>query len=156
MIDLREEFNKLLDFDREYNYIIVRHNTSTKCNCWRKESNTADPTCSNCEGGGWVFNEWVEKCKLFYATTFRPVAHLHDFYFGKTYTQNFTVYMKANERNCSILEGDLIFDIRSTVNGRVKNPVIRERKWVVVDAYNLQTEDNKTDFVKIHAKPLQV
>jgi hypothetical protein len=156
MINLKKEFDKILDIDKEYNYVIVRHNTTTKCNCWRKESNTADPICPNCEGGGWIFNEWLEKCKLFYATTFRPVAHLHDFYYGKTYTQNFTIYLKANRKTMSIQEGDLVFDIDVTADGRVIDPIIRLRKWLVVDAYNLQTENGKTDFVKIHAKPLTV
>jgi hypothetical protein len=156
MINLKKEFDKILDIDKEYNYVIVRHNTPTKCNCWRKESNTADPICPNCEGGGWIFNEWLEKCKLFYATTFRPVAHLHDFYYGKTYTQNFTIYLKANRKTMSIQEGDLVFDIDVTADGRVIDPIIRLRKWLVVDAYNLQTENSKTDFVKIHAKPLTV
>jgi hypothetical protein len=156
MIDLRKEFNKILDFDHEYNYIIVRHNSDIRCNCWRQQSLTADPVCPNCEGGGWIFNEWIEKCKLFYATTFRPVAHLHDFYFGKTYTQNFTVYLKATERNRKIHEGDLLFDVESTTSGKIIDPIIRRRKWQVVDPYDLQMEYNKTDFVKIHAKPLQV
>src|SRR6185369_11350069 len=135
MVDLRKEFNKILDIDKQYNYIIVRHNTNIKCDCWRKASDTADPNCHNCEGGGWIFNEWIEKCKLFYATTFRPVAHLHDFYFGKTYTQNFTVYMKATKKNRSIKEGDLLFDIESTWEGRPISPIRRKRKWIVVDPY---------------------
>lgn len=156
MIDLRKEFNKIIDFDNEFNYIIVRHNTDVKCTCWRKQSNTADPLCPNCEGGGWIFNEWIEKCKLFYATTFRPVAHLHDFYLGKTYTQNFTVYMKSSQRNMSITEGDLLFDVECLVDGQIINPIKRRRKWIVVDPYDLQTDFNKTDFVKIHAKPLMV
>ena len=156
MIDLGKEFNKILDLDKEYNFIIVRHNTNTKCSCWRKESNTADPECPNCEGGGWIFDEWIEKCKLFYATTFRPVAHLHDFYYGKTYTQNFTVYLKGSIRSRSIREGDLLYDLECTIDGRLMNPVVRRRKWLVVDPYSLQTENNKTDFVKIHAKPLTV
>jgi hypothetical protein len=156
MIDLRKQFNRILDFDKEYNYVIVRRNTTTRCSCWRKESNTADPLCPNCEGGGWVFEEWVDKCRIFYATTFRPVAHLHDFYMGKTYTQNFTIYFKANVKNRMIREGDLVFDIMCTLDGKPITPVKRRRKWLIVDCYDLQTEDNKTDFVKIHAKPLQV
>lgn len=156
MIDLRREINKMLDIDKEYNYVIVRQNTSTKCICWREQSNTPDPNCPNCEGGGYIFEEYLEKCKLFYATTFRPVAHLHDFYPGRTYTQNFTIYFKATPKNRAIREGDLVYDIECTIDGKPYSPVKRKRKWLVVDAYELQTTNNKTDFVKILAKPLQV
>lgn len=156
MINLRKEFNKILDFDNEYNYVVLRHNTNDKCNCWRKESNTADPLCPNCEGGGWIFNEWVAKCKTFFATTMKPVSHLHDFDYGRTYSQNFTVYLKANDINRTLKEGDLLFHLESTLDGKIINPIIRKRKWLIVDCYDIQADNNKTDFVKLHAQPLTV
>ena len=139
-----------------FNFVIIRHLTDTKCNCWRTNSQTPDPQCPRCLGVGWIFVEWIQKCKLFYETNYRPVAHLHDFDYGKTYNNVATVYCKSDNKSRSIKMKDLLYTIVCNPDGKINYPIKRIQKWELSDYFDLQLDANKSEFIKFYAKPLTV
>jgi hypothetical protein len=153
-VNLYSEMRELLK--KHYNWLIVRHLTDTKCNCWRPEGGTPDPQCPRCQGMGWIFVEWIQKCKYFYETSYRPVAHEHDFDFGKTYNNVLTVYCFSDQKSRSIRAKDLVYTIRCKENGDIVYPIQRILKWESTDWFDLQLDGNKSEFIKFYAKPLTV
>jgi hypothetical protein len=153
MIDIKSEVSELIG--EKYDYVILRRNTDIKCSCWRKESNTPDPECPNCEGGGYVFNEYLTKCKMF-VTSSLSVAHQQDFDYGKSYSNTYSIYFIANELSNSIRLNDLVFEISVGINGVPMDPIKRTRKWIVIDSIPNRLDLGKLEFVKVFAKPLTV
>ena len=154
MINLKEEFKTLIkDFN---NYIIIRSLTDKRCICWRPESNTPDTECPNCQGQGWLYEEWIQKCKFFFVTHYKPVAHLHNFDYGMVYTNLLGVYLEAKPKARQIKMGDYIFEVGCYQNGRIINPIKRVRKWQITDYFDMQLDQNKTEFIKLYATPMVV
>lgn len=151
MINLRQELKNLIgDY---YDYIIVRHLTSNKCTCWRKESNTPDPTCNNCDGLGWLFEEYVQKCKLFLIDS-QIVSHSQDFDIGKTYSNILSGYIPFSERTREIKINDIVFTLATKGEGQLLKPIRRTRKWQITDVPPMNLDNGKLEFIKILAKPL--
>ena len=150
MINLNKEIEEL--FLEEYTYIIVRNLTDKKCQCWRDGSNTPDPSCHICEGLGYVYNEWIQKCLIFF-TTIDAVSHMQDFDYGKTYNNIMISYLPITLNTKRVKLNDIIYEIEYD-----KNPskIKRKRKWQVVDLFDFKIENNKSQFIKILSKPLPV
>jgi len=153
MINLREELKNIIrDY---YDYVIVRHLTDIKCFCWRKESNTPDPSCNNCDGSGWIFTEFVQKCKLFLIDS-QIVSHSQDFDYGRSYSNAITAYLPYNENTNKISINDFIFTLATKGEGQLVKPLRRTRKWQITDRPPMNLDFGKSEFIKILAKPLNV
>lgn len=168
-INLRKELKAIFDEDKEFDRVVVRHLTDTKCICLEQPPmiydskacvdipnpnyrTTADPNCSNCEGSGWVFKEYLLKCKYFYPP-FR-ISHNQDFEYGITLSNSVTFYFYPSEEAQNIRPDDMIFLIDFHTNGRIKLPITRRQKWAIIDKYNLHLDHNKFEVIKIFAKPV--
>lgn len=151
MINLREELKNIIgDY---FDYIIVRRLTEVKCSCWRKESNTPDPKCNNCEGIGWVYKEFVQKCKLFLIDS-QIVSHSQDYDYGRSYSNALTGYLPYNEKTREIKVNDIVFTLATKGEGQLIKPLRRLRKWQITDMPPLNLDHGKLEFIKILAKPL--
>jgi hypothetical protein len=150
MINLQKEMSILLK--EIWNTVIVRIMTDTKCFCWRIRSNTADPECPNCEGSGYIFNEHISKCKLFYAPA-NSVAHAQDFDYGISYSNTNVLYFEVSDISENIRINDEVFEVKTHTNGTLYDPIIRTKKWTVIDPYKFSLDTGKREFVKVFAKP---
>ena len=112
---------------------------------------TADPNCPNCEGAGWIFEEYLFKCKYFFPP-FR-IAHSQDFQYGITSSNIITLYVYPEKNVEKIRIDDKIYLIDFHKDGRIKLPLVRRQKWDVIDRYHIRLDSNKLEFVKIFAKP---
>lgn len=153
MIDLRKEMDILLG--NRWDSMIIRVMTNTKCFCWRKRSQTADPECPNCEGSGYVFNEHLSKCKAFHAPSF-SISHAQDFDYGESYSNTYVLYFEVDAVSESINIGDEVYEIKVNTDGSIADPIKRIRKWKVIDPYNLNLDNGKLEFIKVFAKPMVV
>lgn len=154
MINLQKEFKKIIG---EYNdNIIIRHLTDIKCPCVSIRGKAAgpDPSCRNCDGAGFVFNEFLIKCKTYY--TPRTVAHAQDAMFGQTYKNLLTVYVEAIDLFDQICIDDFIYQIKQNIDGSIQEPIVKTRKWTINDVYDMRMDDSKLEFIKIFAKPVIV
>lgn len=149
-INLNREMKSLLD--KEYTHVIVRHYTNVKCNCWREESNTPDPQCLRCKGEGWLFLEFMEKGQSYFISMGGRVAHYQDFEYGLSYSNAMTLYLPSNMKTQLIKLDDHIFEVADAKS----KPVVRTRKWVVTDVFPMRIESDKSQFLKILAKPVVV
>ena len=150
MINLRQELKTLIgDY---FDYIIVRHLTPNKCSCWRAESNTPDPRCNNCDGLGWLFEEYVQKCKLFLIDS-QVVSHAQDFDYGRSYSNSLTGYLPYNEKTSNIKINDIIYTLATKGEGQLLRPLRRTRKWQVTDLPPMNLDNGKLEFIKVLAKP---
>lgn len=150
MIDLNKEIKIILK--EHYDYIILRHLTTTKCNCWRV-GNTPNPQCTRCEGLGWLFTESIQKCKLFLIDS-QVVSHTQDFDYGKSYSNSMTIYFPINNKTRQIKENDLLFSPKVKDSGELITPLIRTRKWIVTDNIEFKCCNGKPEFIKVLAKPV--
>lgn len=168
MINLNRELVKILDKDKEYNNVLYRHYSSIKCQCMMQNTliyddiakanvanpsyrTVADPECPNCEGSGWVFEEFLFRCIYFYPG-FR-YAHYEDIQMAMTAENMLTMYLKVDENWQKIKPNDTFYNIRADKYGKVELPIVRYRKWVVTDAFDMRLDSNKIEFMKIFAKP---
>jgi hypothetical protein len=150
MVNLKKEMEILLR--HTYDLFVVRHIGQTKCNCWRAPANVPDPECPNCEGMGWLWEEFLVKGKLFWIPAM--VAHGQDFTYGMSYSNLVTIYFKTDELSLDNLRiSDRIFLVRADEYGEVLEPIQRTRKWQVTDVYDFHEQDNKFEFFKVYAKP---
>jgi hypothetical protein len=137
MIDLTKEFNDLIANDHDI--ILIRHNTTTHCHCWRKETATPDPNCPNCLGGGFVFQEFIKNGKLFKGEGILEFCCPVD---------NETYYIRS---------GDLLFEIWVNPQGDFKkepklgDSILKKSRWKVVFVDAPQSESHKPNFLKINA-----
>jgi len=138
MIDLTEEFNSMIEEDHDI--ILIRHNTNIHCQCWRKETGTPDPECPNCLGGGFVFQEWIKKGKIF------------------KYGDEMTLYLIIDNDTYFIRSGDLLFEIWLDQKGNfLEEPklgdfILKKSRWLVISFVPLQSQKHKPHFIKITAK----
>lgn len=168
MISIRKELGNILDRDKENNNIVYRHYSNTKCSCTQQPPliydpvikgnianpnyrTIADPDCPNCEGAGWVFEEYLWRCIFFYPG-FR-FSHFEDVNFAITAENTLTVYMKAGPDWDKVKPNDVFFNIRADMDGNIKLPIEKYRKWLVIDAFDIRLDSNKVEFVKVFAKP---
>lgn len=171
MIDLKKELETILNIDLCHDQIILRNMTCIRCDCVCQQNmvydkkteayqpspayrDTPNPYCSNCEGSGWIFHEYLSPCKYFYTPAM--VAHNQDYYYGGTFSNIMTVYLPINEITDIINVNDLIFQLKSYEDGTLYNPIIRLRKWIITDKYNMHLDKNKLEFYKIYTKPMVV
>jgi hypothetical protein len=153
MINLRDELKNIIgDY---FDYILVRHILEIKCSCWRKESNTPDPECNNCEGLGWIFTEYVQKCKLFLIDS-QIVSHSQDYDYGRSYSNALTGYLPYNEKTRDIKVNDIVYTLATKGEGQLLKPLRRLRKWQITDIPPMNLDNGKLEFIKILAKPLVV
>jgi hypothetical protein len=151
MIDLAYELKEFLD-NEAWDHVIIRHLGPTKCFCRSKEADLAKPCCYNCEGTGYVFTEFIAKCKTFY--TPRMVAHMQMHEHGLSYKNILVLYMPATAENDRILINDRVFEIKTDLDGNIIDPIFREREWVINDIYDNNLDTGKREFFKLHAKPV--
>lgn len=167
-ISLRKELDIIFNKDNEYDRVVVRHLTDTRCGCMQLPKTiydvkskseipnphyrtTADPNCPNCEGAGWVFEEYLLKCKYFFPP-FR-VGHSQDFEYGITLSNITTFYFYPDHRAQNIRMDDIVFMIDFHTDGKVRLPITRRQKWHIIDKYPLRLDNNKYEAVKVFAKP---
>lgn len=149
MIDLNKELKELIN--KDYTNIIVRNLTDKKCSCWRDGSNTPDPSCHICEGLGYIYNEWIQKCLLFF-TAIDAVSHMQSFDYGKTYNNIMISYFPISNNTNKIKLNDILYEIDVTKINNFK----RKRKWEVIDHFIFKIDENKPQFIKVLSKPLSV
>jgi hypothetical protein len=138
MIDLTKEFNKFIG--KDHDIMLIRHNTTTHCHCWRKETATPDPNCPNCLGGGFVFQEWIKKGKTF-----------------KFDNDVMKFYCSIDSDTYYIRKGDLLFEIWVDEHGGfLKEPklgdnILKRNRWIVERVTPPQSMDHIPHFMKIEA-----
>ncbi len=154
MINLQHEFKELIG--KRKDYVIIRHLTNKKCPCTFKRGKCIlpDPRCPNCEGAGWVYKEFLTRCKSFY--TPRTIAHAQDSLFGVTYKNLLVVYLEATDLLDSIYLNDFLFQVAQDIDGNIIDPIKRTRKWIINDVYDMRMDDSQLEFIKIFAKPVIV
>lgn len=170
MIDIRKQFKNIIEKDAEYHNVIVRHMSDIKCMCVCQPpmiSNddgtadipnpsyrtVADPECSNCGGSGYIYEEFLHRVMVFYPG-FR-FAHYEDMSFALTEANVLTVYIKASEEALNAARvNDWIFFIAEDINGNILKPIVRIKKWIVIDVQQLRLDSNKLEYVKLYAKPV--
>lgn len=152
MIDLNKELKLILN--HHYNYVIVRILTNIKCSCWRV-GNTPDPKCPRCEGLGWIFKEFIEKCKIFMIDS-QVVSHMQDFEYGKTYSNTYTIYFPINDITRRIKESDMVYTIKVDNNGKIVTPIVKLKKFEITDMLEFQCCNSKPEFIKALTKPIPV
>jgi hypothetical protein len=108
--------------------------------------------CPNCEGAGYTFYEILPRCKTFY--TPRMVAHLQAHEHGMTYKNILVVYLPPSEEANKVRMNDRLFQIKTNLDGSIVNPIVRTREWVITDIYDMNLDNGKREFFKIHAKPI--
>jgi hypothetical protein len=168
MINFRKEFWKVINKDKEYNFILVRHMADQKCICLtqspmvynsEKKANepnpsfrtVADPDCPNCEGSGYPFEEFIFKCMYFYPG-FR-YSHFDDHTMAITSTNVLTIYIYPDENWKKVKVNDWCFNLTGNKETGLQLPIRRERKWVINDLYQIRLDSNKVEFLKVYAKP---
>lgn len=169
MINIRRQFKNILEKDAEYHHIIVRHLSNVKCHCLTQSpmimnsDNTAqipnptfrtvpDPECLNCGGSGYIFEEFLHKAMIFFPG-FR-FAHYEDTSFALTEENVLTVYLKATQEALVSTDiNDLILFIQEDINGNIIKPIVRTKKWIIVDKQPIRLDSNKLEYVKLYAKP---
>jgi hypothetical protein len=170
MINIRKEFKNIIEEDCEYHNIIVRHMSEIKCCCITQPPmipnkqgtstipnpayrNIADPECNNCGGSGYIYEEFLYKAMVFYPG-FR-FAHYEDTPFAFTEENVLTIYLKASIESLENTRvNDWIFFIEEDINGNIKKPIVRIKKWIIIDVQRLRLDSNKLEYVKLYAKPV--
>ena len=170
-IDLKAELEKILDVELTQDKIVIRKFTEQKCTCVQQQAmvyntkamsvipsaayrNTPNPYCHNCEGSGWIFKEHLTNCKYFYTPAM--VAHNQDYYYGGTFSNIMTIYLPIIPDNDAVHVSDIIYQLKSYPNGKLYNPIVRSRKWIITDKYDMHLDGNKLEFYKIYTKPVVV
>lgn len=170
-IDMRKELKHLVFDEKEKDILIFRHLTETKCQCVQQPETiycekirakvpnpnyrtVADPSCPNCEGHGWIFNEYLVDCKYNYTPTL--VAHDQDFNYGSTNSNTISIYLPFTDITKLVRSSDAVFMLQTDDSGKPISPFIRRRKWIITDVYELHADNNKLEFIKAFAKPAVV
>ena len=150
-INLRDELKTLLE--KYWDYVIVRHMTEQPCPCMtnRQASKIADPSCPNCEGSGYVFEEYFVKCKTFWSEGSN--SRLHNFNYGQGYGNSYRIYLEASERNLIFRKNDIVYTLETDIDGKVKDPFVRLEKWPIIDVDVLKLDSGKVEFIKFYLKP---
>lgn len=108
MIDLRKEFNQLLE---DYGYFILLQRTSRKirCRCFDELRLEGDSKCRLCMGKGWVSK--IERHKTRHDSAFPPTARtsltaIHPT--GPIWTDGKVFYFK---HDVDLKSGDMIYEV---------------------------------------------
>lgn len=169
MINIRKKLSSIIDSDKEWTNIIIRHLSNNKCACMTQppmifnasknfeEPNpnfrtVPDPECNICEGAGYIFEESLYKTMLFYPG-FR-YEHFEDMTMAFTEMNVLTVYIKGTEDMSKIYVNDIIFIPDSYPNGKLKQPILRTKKYIINDVAKLRLDHNKLEFIRVFAKPV--
>ena len=170
MINIRKEFKNIIEKNCEYHNIIIRHMSNSKCSCITQPPmipnkdgtstipnpsyrNVADPECINCGGSGYIYEEFLHKAMVFYPG-FR-FAHYEDMSFALTEENVLTVYIKATNDALNYTRvNDWIFFMAEDISGNILKPIVRTKKWIVIDVQQLRLDSNKLEYVKLYAKPV--
>jgi len=152
MINLNKELKIILK--KHYDYALVRILTNNKCSCWRV-GNTPDPKCPRCEGLGWLYREFIERCKIFMIDS-QVVSHMQDFEYGKTYSNTYTVYFPINDNTRNIKESDFLYTVKVDNTGKILNPIVRLKKFEITDILEFKCCGGKPEFIKALTKPVPV
>lgn len=172
-IDLRAELKTLLYKDKEYDLLACRHLISEKkCHICMSQPpmiydleakadkpnplyrTTPDPTCRNCEGSGYTFEEFLLKGKYFYPQY--RVEHEQDFNYATTGSNIFNLYILPTENALKIAVNDIMFLIKANTEGQIELPVTKIKKWRVVDSYQMRLDNNKLEYIKVYARLLVI
>lgn len=170
-INLKKELEVILGIDLEHDIVLLRHLTTTRCQCVGQQAmaynpkvmasvpseayrDVPNPYCNNCEGTGWVFTESISKCKYFYTPAM--VAHNQDYYYGGTFSNIMTIYLPITDKTAELNVNDLVYQLKAYKDGRLYNPLIRTRKWIITDKYDMHLDNNKLEFFKLYTKPAVV
>lgn len=169
MISVGREFEKTITEQGEWQYSIIRHMSDVKCVCItqppmvydsvRKAEipnpsfrTTPNPECSNCGGSGYIFEEFLHKALMFYPG-FR-FAHFEDMQVAITEENMLTVYLQATDDNLkNISINDWLFFLKSDVNGRLIQPLVRSKKWLINDIQPIKLDSNRLEYIKVYVKP---
>ena len=81
-------------------------------------------------------------------------AHYEDTSFALTEENVLTVYLKATQEALVSTDiNDLILFIQEDINGNIIKPIVRTKKWIIVDKQPIRLDSNKLEYVKLYAKP---
>jgi hypothetical protein len=168
MISVRKQFKKIIEVNKEWNSFIVRHLTDTDCVCTHQpptvmnvekgytEPNKLfrtipDPACNICGGAGYLFEEYLFK-GLFFYPSFR-IAHFEDMVYSSTEQNVLTVYVLPTQETDILRVNDWIFNIDCEIDGSLKHPITRRKKWIMNDKQPIRLDNNKLEYIKLFAKP---
>lgn len=170
MISIRKEFTNIIEKNAEYHFIIIRHMSDIKCPCLTQPPmidnddktakipnptyrNVANPECSTCGGSGYIYEEFLHKSMIFYPG-FR-FAHYEDMSFALTEENVLTVYIKATPDALNYARvNDWLFFMAEDIEGNIVKPIVRTKKWIVIDVQQLRLDSNRLEYVKLYAKPV--
>ena len=148
MIDLREELQVL--YKETFDMFVLRHLGNIRCKCIRN-NNTADPECPDCEGHGWIFEEFLIKGKIF-PSGFN--IHNYDADPGIINSDTNVIYIAVDTLLPEQLRSnDRIFKIRAHKNGDVITKIERMSRWVITQVDEFHEQHNKIEFYKVYIKP---
>jgi hypothetical protein len=65
-----------------------------------------------------------------------------------------TVYLQATDDNLkNISINDWLFFLKSDVNGRLIQPLVRSKKWLINDIQPIKLDSNRLEYIKVYVKP---
>lgn len=166
-INLRAEMLQLMGEENEQDTMLFRHLLDIKCPCQLQPPTiysdkikanipnpiyrtTADPACPNCEGLGWIFEEYIVVGKMFYPRF--KVAHEQEYHYGITKANAIHIYLPVTDVALLIEAGDIFYMLDADDKGNLIDPIVRKSKWLINDVYPFRLDNNKLEFVKLFAK----
>lgn len=167
-INLRKELSVLYNKDKEYTWGIFRHLTDTICGCLQQPAmrikpgtnveepnpnhrTTPNPECTNCDGSGRVYNEYLHKCQYFYPGY--KWAHYGYEEEGMAAKNIYSIFLLANETTKFIYPNDWFFEIDRNLNGTIKMPITRRRRFIIKEVQRFYLDDSKMEYIRIFATP---
>ena len=145
-IDLREEFNRLID---GYGgtaglgqFLILRHMSTEKCVCWDPVAGSAND-CKYCKGETYKFEETF--VRGYFTQTFgrslSSMSSTHVLHEPGYFDQDKAlIYLKFD---APAVAGDAIFRIRINTEGNPYYPTERIEKWRVTGVEDKRAEGGK-------------
>jgi hypothetical protein len=168
MINVRKKFASIIEKNNEYQDFIIRHLSNDKCKCITQEPmvfnalkgaeeinktfrTVPDPDCNICGGSGYIYEEFLFRA-MFFFPSFR-VAHFEDMSYATTEQNILTCYLRPHPDADTIHVNDLLFNVDCEVNGALKQPILRTKKWIIIEKQPIRLDNNKLEYIKLFAKP---
>ena len=52
-----------------------------------------------------------------------------------------------------ITPNDIMFNVNCDLEGNLKHPIVRYKKWIIIDKQPIRLDHNRLEYIKIFSKP---
>lgn len=145
MIDIRKEFNQMLDEDGFF-ILMQRSGRQTRCSCWNEKYQEADPVCKLCAGIGWVSRLERHKVRKKAALQVETQPNLNvQTGLGKMWVTAFTFYMKHDTHP---KVGDYLVE----VGWKGRKPTHLVQTYRINDIVGVRGDNGRLEFYQVSVK----